>query len=102
MQRSRLLGLATVLVSALAFAQLATGCGAQGQVGDACTRDFDCESDRCVQQVCVLPNTSPIGSGDATTTEAAAETGDAAPEAAQEAAAEAAAETSTDTGAGGG
>lgn len=93
MQRSRVFGLATIGVTALALAHLAAGCGALGQVGDSCTKDFDCESDRCVQQVCMLAGLSPVALPDAA--------GETATDAAAEAAADAAKEAATDSGAGG-
>lgn len=93
MQRSRVFGLATIGVTALALAHLAAGCGALGQVGDSCTKDFDCESDRCVQQVCMLAGLSPVALPDAA--------GETAADAATEAAADAATEAATDSGAGG-
>lgn len=68
--------------------------------GEECLKNADCESDRCVQYVCVDPNSSRIpivdsGSAGDSAGETAVDTG-AAP---AEAAAETAAETSTDAGA---
>lgn len=63
MPRSRVIGLGSLVVGALALAQLVAGCDAKGHSGDTCLQDFDCESNRCVQSVCAFVGVSPIGNG---------------------------------------
>jgi hypothetical protein len=66
MPRSRDIGLGSLIVGAIALAHLAAGCGAKAHSGDACLKDFDCESGRCVQSTCVYVGASPVDGGVAT------------------------------------
>ncbi len=60
MPRSRVLGLASLLVGAIALAHLAAGCSAKAHSGDSCLKDFDCESGRCVLLTCSYVGVNPI------------------------------------------
>lgn len=66
MPRSRVIGLGSLVVGAIALATLAAGCGAKAHSGDACLKDFDCESGHCVQSTCVYVGANPIDGGVAT------------------------------------
>jgi hypothetical protein len=67
MPRSRVIGLGSLIVGAIALANLVAGCSAKAHSGDTCLKDFDCESNRCVQSTCVYAGASPIDPGDAAT-----------------------------------
>jgi hypothetical protein len=91
MPRTRVFGLATIVAATFAIAHLAAGCSAKAHSGDQCVKDFDCDSNHCVQYVCMELGSSPVSpSGSSTVTT------DAAPEAAPDSA------TATDAAADGG
>jgi hypothetical protein len=89
-------------VALLALVVVAAACTAKQQNGEECLKNFDCESDRCIQYICVDPNasrapTTVTDSGAADT--APADTGPADTGMASESggdAAETSAETATD------
>jgi hypothetical protein len=97
MNRTRLAALAV-----LGFT-LAAACTSKLNNGEECLKNADCESDRCIQYVCVEPTALHVPTPVADTgvaAETAVETGtDAGVDSGKDAAAEVAAETSSDTSA---
>lgn len=81
-------------LAVLGFVAVAAACTSKASNGEECLKNADCESDRCVQYVCVDPNSSRAPLGDSGAAETAA---DAAPEAAPDTAMPPA-DTGTDTG----
>ncbi len=77
MLRSRVLGLATLIVGATALGYFAFGCSAKGHSGDNCVKDFDCESGRCVQFQCMYVGNNPIAPVDVGADTGPADTGPA-------------------------
>ena len=77
MLRSRVLGLATLIVGATALGYVAFGCSSKGHSGDSSLKDFDCESGRCVQFQCMYVGNNPIAPVDVGVDAGPADTGPA-------------------------
>jgi len=78
-------------LAVLGFVAVAAACTSKASNGEECLKNADCESDRCVQYVCVDPNSSRAPAGDS----GAADAADAAPDAAPDTAP---VDTGADTG----
>lgn len=97
MTRSRLTAWGGATLLALVAA--AAACTAKQQNGESCLKNFDCESERCIQYICVDPNASRGVIGDTGTAPADTGVADSGPadSGAAETTSDAPAETTAET-----